>query len=94
MLLFFHSYLLEAKPMPTPQPMEPMDSYLCILLSIDVISSDKQYTQTQICVYVAENQTQIDNIMNNPQQLAAVRYEYMSEAQSIVVLDKTEDCDH
>ncbi len=80
--------------MPTPQPMEPMDSYLCILLSIDVISPTRTYTQQQICAYVAQNQTQIDNIMSSPVQLFSVRQQYLTEAQNIVVLDKTEDCDN
>lgn len=80
--------------MPTPQPMEPMDSYLCILLSINVITSTRTYTQQQICAYVAQNQTYINTVMGDPVQLAAVRLQYMSEAQLIVVLDKTEECDN
>jgi len=80
--------------MPTPQPMEPMDSYLCILLSIDVIGTSRPYSQQEICAYVAQNQTTIDNIMNSPPQLASVRHQYLAEAQGIVVIDKTEDCDN
>lgn len=80
--------------MPTPQPMEPMDSYLCILLSMDVITSTRPYTQQQICAYVAQNQTQVNYIMSHPVELEAVRQQYLAEAQSIVVLDKSEDCDN
>lgn len=78
--------------MPGPTPMEPMDSYLCILLDLHVINSSTQYTQTQICAYVAQNKTHIDNIMGDPPALAAIRSQYLQEAQSIIVLNKAEDC--
>lgn len=80
--------------MPTPMPMEPMNTYLCILLSIDVISTSQTYTQAQICTYVAENQTTIDNVMSDPPKMYAVRTQYMSQAQSIIVINKTENCNN
>lgn len=93
MLLFFHTLLLE-KPMPTPQPMEPMNTYLCILLSINVITTSQTYTQAQICTYVAENQTTITNVMSDPAKLYSVRSQYMQDAQSIIVVNKTENCNN
>lgn len=78
--------------MPTPQPMEPMDTYLCILLSIDVISTSQTYTQTQICGYVNEYQTTINNVMSDPVKLHGVRTQYMQDAQSIIVINKSENC--
>lgn len=78
--------------MADPTPMEPMDSYLCILLDLKVINSSTQYTQAQICSYVAQNQTYINDIMSDPPALAAIRNQYLTEAQSIVVLNKAEDC--
>lgn len=78
--------------MADPTPMEPMDSYLCILLQLHVINSSTTYTQAQICSYVAQNQTYVDDIMGDPPALAAVRNQYLQEAQTIVVLDKQEDC--
>lgn len=92
MLLFFHSLLLEDKPMPAPQPMEPMDSYLCILLSIDVITTSRAYTQQEICGYVAQNQTYVNSVMSDPVALKQVQDEYMTDAQNVEVIDKQEDC--
>jgi hypothetical protein len=82
------------KPMPTPMPMEPMDTYLCILLSINVITTTQTYTQAQICYYVAENQTTINNVMSSPVKLQSVRTQYMTQAQSIIVINKTENCNN
>lgn len=72
--------------------MEPMDSYLCVLLDLQLINSTAVYTQSQICSIIVANQTDFDNIYNNPTALNAARTQYMGTAQVIEVIDKAEDC--
>ncbi len=79
-------------PGPTPTPMEPMDTYLCVLLKLDLINPAVVYTQVQICGIIAANQTDFDTIYNNPVSRQAARTQYLSTASMIDVIDKDEEC--
>lgn len=72
--------------------MEPMDTYLCVLLELTLINDTTAYTQRQICKIITANQTAFDEVYDNPVARANARNTYLSTAQSIVVYDKTEDC--
>lgn len=78
--------------MPNPTSMEPMDSYLCVLLELNLIQANTTYQQSAICDAIANNQTDFDDIYNDPVALQAARDKYMGTAQVISVVDKREDC--
>ena len=79
-------------PGPVPTPMEPMDTYLCVLLQLSLINPAVVYTQVQICGIIATNQTDFDNIYNNPVARLTARTQYMSTASLIEIIDKDDDC--
>ena len=78
--------------MPAPVPMEPMDTYLCVLLDLNLINATTTYTQSEICSTIASNQTSFDAIYNNPAARMNARTTYLSTAQMIDVRDKRGDC--
>ena len=74
--------------------MEPMDTYLCVLLDLNLTTSSpvSPYTQTQICGIISDNQTSFDGIYNDPAARQAAKDEFMDEARRIIVFDKEQDC--
>lgn len=79
--------------MPTPAPMEPMDTKICVLLELNLVNATTAYTQTQICTIISSNQTSFDAIYNDPVARLAARNKYLTTSQNIVVYDRTEDCE-
>ena len=74
------------------QPMEPMDTKLCVLRELNLIQSPATYIQTEICTIIAQNRQAFDGICDDPVQRQAAVDANMDKVRRPILIDKLEDC--
>ncbi|MES2764917.1 MAG: hypothetical protein V4642_03560 [Bacteroidota bacterium] len=75
-----------------PTTVSSMDTNLCILLYLELITTGIPYEQDYICELLEDNQSDVNAVKSNATLLQQVIDDFLTAAQGMVILNRREEC--